>query len=158
MRVVFLFLLLIFELIQQAALVNFILFLNILKILKISFLTCWRKNSISLALGALFSSQTCQTSRIALCKQPQLVKPCLIFQIQNLWHGFTRGNSFLQTHSHCISRKSENPPPSAFRHINNSFNVYLFFDSKLQPGKSKEFNNEVMKLRVKWAFKSYFCH
>ena len=37
MSVVFLSLLLIFELIQQAALVNFMLLLNILKILKISF-------------------------------------------------------------------------------------------------------------------------
>ena len=38
MSVVFLSLLLIFELIQQTALVNFILFSNILKILKMSYL------------------------------------------------------------------------------------------------------------------------
>ena len=43
MKVVFLPLLFIFELIQQAGLVNFMLFLSILKILKISFETFWRK-------------------------------------------------------------------------------------------------------------------
>ena len=70
-------LLLIFELIQQAALVNFMLFLNILKILKFSFWTCWGKNGISLDLWDLFSWKPCKASRIAQCKQPRLLKPCL---------------------------------------------------------------------------------
>ena len=43
MKVVFLPLLFIFELIQQAGLVNFMLFLSILKILKMSFETFYRK-------------------------------------------------------------------------------------------------------------------
>ena len=50
MSVVFLSLLLIFELIQQASMVNFVLFLNIFQILNIRFWTFWRENSISLAL------------------------------------------------------------------------------------------------------------
>ena len=76
----FLSLLLIFELIQQAALVNFMLFLNILKILK-SFWTFWRKNCISLDLWALFSWKPCKAFKIAQCKQPQLIKPCLNFDL-----------------------------------------------------------------------------
>ena len=70
-------LLLIFELIQQAALVNSMLFLNILKILKFSFWTCWEKNGISLDLWDLFSWKPCKAFRIAQCKQPRLLKPCL---------------------------------------------------------------------------------
>ena len=73
---VFLCLLLILELIQQAALVNFMLFLNMfLKILKISF---WRKNCVSFDLWALFSWEPWKALRIAQCKQRRLVKPCLI--------------------------------------------------------------------------------
>ena len=53
LSVVFLSLLLIFELIHQAALVNFMLFSNILKILKISFGTFWKKK-ISLDLMYTF--------------------------------------------------------------------------------------------------------
>ena len=76
MSVVFLCLLLILELIQQAALVNFMLFLNMfLKILKISF---WRKNCVSFDLWALFSWEPWKALRIAQCKQRRLVKPCLI--------------------------------------------------------------------------------
>ena len=78
------------------------LFLNIFKILKISFWTFRRKNCISLVLWALFSLKQCKTFRIAQCKKPRLVKPCLnsdlyfIF-LKNLWHSFTWDNSFLQT-------------------------------------------------------------
>ena len=72
-----LFLLLIFELIQQAALVNFMLLLIILKILKFSFWTFWGKNGISLDLYDLFSWKPRKAFRIAQCKQPRLVKPCL---------------------------------------------------------------------------------
>ena len=72
----FLCLLLILESIQQAALVNFMLFLNMfLKILKISF---WRKNCVSFDLWALFSWEPWKALRIAQCKQRRLVKPCLI--------------------------------------------------------------------------------
>ena len=70
-------LLLLFELIQQAALVNFMLFLNIFKILKISLWAFWRKNCISLDLWALFSWNPCKAFRIAQYKQPRLIKPCL---------------------------------------------------------------------------------
>ena len=40
-------------------------------------------------------------------------------------------------------------------YINNSLSVYLFLDTKSQLGKSKEFNNQGMKVQVKKAFKSY---
>ena len=70
------------------------LFLNIFKILKISFWTFRRKNCISLVLWTLFS--------LKQCKKPRLVKSCLnsdlyfIF-LKSLWHSFTWDNSFLQT-------------------------------------------------------------
>ena len=81
MSVVFLSLFLNFELIQQAALVNFVFFLNIVKILKITFWTFGRKNCIFLNLWALFSLKPCKTFIIAQCKQPRLVKPWLYFDI-----------------------------------------------------------------------------
>ena len=59
MGAVFLSQLLIFELNQQVVLVNFMLYLNIFKILKISFRT----------------SHPLQAFRIAQCKQPRLIKP-----------------------------------------------------------------------------------
>ena len=77
MSVLFLSLLLILDLTQQAALVNFILFLNLLKILKFSFWLFWRKNYVSLDFWALFSRKTCSAFRIAKCKQRRLVKTCL---------------------------------------------------------------------------------
>ena len=58
------------------AMVIFMLFLNILKILKIPFWIFWRKN-ISLDLWSLFSWKPCKAFRIAHCKQPRLLKPCL---------------------------------------------------------------------------------
>ena len=72
---------LLFELIQQATLVNFTLFLNIFKILKILFWTFWRQNCISLPLWALLSLKPCKAFRIAQCKQLRLVKPCLNFDL-----------------------------------------------------------------------------
>ena len=74
MSVVFSSLLLIFELIQQAALVNFMLFLNIFKILKISCWSFWRKSCISLVLWAFFSIKPCKAFRVAQCKQPRLLR------------------------------------------------------------------------------------
>ena len=124
-------LLLIFELIQQAALVNFMLFLNILKILKFSFWTCWGKNGISLDLWDLFSWKPCKAFRIAQCKQPRLLKPCLnsVFHIQNLWYSFNRDNSFVQTPLQSISGKQKNPSPSTSRHINNITALISIFSS-----------------------------
>ena len=75
MSSVFLPLLLIFESIQQTALMSFVLFLNILKVLKISFSTL--ENCISLDLWTLFYWKLCKAFRIAQCKQQRLVKPCL---------------------------------------------------------------------------------
>ena len=66
-----------------------------------------------------------------------------------------------------LATASETPPPdyssllsmTTFktrpRHIKNSLSVYLFLDSEPQLGKSKESNNQGMKLQVKRAFKSY---
>ena len=78
MIMTFLSLMLIFELIQLAALVNFMLHLSILKILKISFWTFLKKSCISLDLWANLSWKLYKAFRIAECKQPRLGKPCLI--------------------------------------------------------------------------------
>ena len=61
MSVVFLSLLLIFELIRQAALVNFMLFLNILKILKTSFEHFYGKIAYSLTCGFFFPENCVET-------------------------------------------------------------------------------------------------
>ena len=89
MSVVFLSLLLIFELIQQDALVNFVLFLNIFRILKIPFLTFWGKYCISLALWALFSLKLYKAFRIGQCKQLQLVKLWLNFDLNFIFKSFS---------------------------------------------------------------------
>ena len=57
--------------------VSFMLLLNILKILKISFWTFCRKNCISLSLWALFFLNPCKGFTIALCKQLRVVKSSL---------------------------------------------------------------------------------
>ena len=99
--VVFLSLLLIFEFTQQAALVNFMFYLDIFKILKILFRTFRRKNLLPRKL------------KIAQCKQPQLVKPSLIkLHIQILWNSFTTDNRFLLTPSQSLPWKQENLPPA----------------------------------------------
>ena len=36
--------------------------------------------------------------------------------------------------------------------------MYVFLDSELKLGKSKDFNNKAIKVMVKRAFKNYFCH
>ena len=95
MIAVFLFLLLIFELLQQAALLNFMLLLNILEILNIWFSKFWRKNCISLYFWALFSWKLCKAFRTAQCKETRLVKPCLnsdLFFISK-----TSGTALLET-------------------------------------------------------------
>ena len=133
MSVAFLSLLLIFEQIQQIALVNFILYLNIHKILKISFGTFWIKNYIYLVLYA------CKTAQ---WKQPRLVKPWFFFfskfHIDNLWCSFSRENNFLLTLSQSFPRQQENVSSNASRYINNSLGVYLFLNSDL--------NNRGMKV------------
>ena len=52
-------------------------FLNISKNFKILFWMFWRKKYISLDLLPLISLKSCIAFRIAKCKQPRLVKPCL---------------------------------------------------------------------------------
>ena len=64
---------------------NFMLYLNIHKILKISFWTFWKKNYIYLVLYA------CKTAR---WKQPRLVKPWLIFFLNFIFK--TPGVAFLE--------------------------------------------------------------
>ena len=83
--VVFLSLLFIFDLIQQASLVNFMLFSNISKILKISFWTFWRKKlriSYLFAMWAIFSWKSYKDFRIAQCRQSRLEKLSLNFDIK----------------------------------------------------------------------------
>ena len=59
-----------------------------------------------------------------------------------LWYSFTSYNNFLLTLSHSLSEKQEKPSPSTSRHIMKSLSVYLFFNSGLWLGKSKNFNND----------------
>ena len=104
----------------------------IFKVLKISFWTFWRKNCISLNLWALFIIKLCKAFRIAQCKQPRLVKPCLNSDIYVIFQTF--GTALLETTVSykplcSISQENRaNPSPSASRHINNSLNLYLFFN------------------------------
>ena len=81
-------LLLIFEL----TLVNFMLFLNILKILKISVWTFWRKNCISLLF---FSWKRVKAFRAAEWKHPRLVKPSLNSDLNFICK--TPGTTLLET-------------------------------------------------------------
>ena len=57
--------------------------------------------------------------------------------------------------SHFFSQAEQLPELSPSRHINNSFSVYHFLDSESQLGKSKELNNQAMKVHVKRAFISH---
>ena len=113
MSVLFLSLLLNFDLTQQAALVNFILFLNIFKILKFSFWTFWRKNCVSLDLLALFSRKPCKAFRIAQYKQRRLVKQCLNSDLYFL--SKTPGTVLLKT---IVAYK---PPPSLSQENKKTF-------------------------------------
>ena len=126
---VLLSLLLIFELIQQAALVNF-MFLNILEILKISFWTYWRKNCISLDLWALFSWKPNKAFRMAKCKLPWLVKPSLNFNLYYISKIY--GTALLETivsykpPSQSLPGKLENPSPSTSRDNNLTALMCIF--------------------------------
>ena len=71
------------------------------------------------------------------------------FQIQIVCYSFTRDHSFILPPWKILSQTSV--------HINDSLSMYLSLDSELYPGKSKEFNNQRIKIQVKRAFvKSYF--
>ena len=96
-----------------------------------------------------FYNSTLQTATIS----KTMVKCWSKFHIQMLCHSFTRDNSFLLT-SQSPPGKQEKPFNSVFRH-NSSLSVYLFFNSELYPGKSKDFNEGIIS-QVKRAFKSYF--
>lgn len=50
----------------------------------------------------------------------------------------------------------ENTSPGVFRHMNNSISMHLFTNSELQPGKSKEFDNQMIRVQFKRPFKSFF--
>ena len=135
MSALFLSLLLIFELIQQATLMNFMLFLNILKILKVSFSKFWRENlHIPWLVGSFFLEHcvklldnTVETAMISKA----MFKFWSIFHIQNPWCGFTRDNSFLQTPSQLLPGKQESLSPSTSRHINNITALIGIFSSIL---------------------------
>ena len=135
MIVVFLSLILIFELIQQTALLNFILCLNIFKILKMSFWTFWRKITYLLLRKLLEQRNVNNTFKL---------------HIKILWYSFSRNSRFLLTPSQFHPGKQESSSSCASRHINNSLSMYLFLDSEL--------NNGGKKVQVKRAFKSFFCH
>ena len=153
-------LLLIFELIHQATLVNFMFFLNIVKILKVSFWTFWRKICISLDLWALFLWKLCKAFRIVQCKQLRFLKSFKfwsIFHIQNLWYSFTRDNSFLQTFT---SLSQKNPSTNTSRHINNITALVCIFSLILNCSLANQ-KNSIMngwKCRSKGLLKLFFCH
>ena len=44
------------------------------------------------------------------------------------------------------------------RHIRNSLSVYIFLNSELQLGKSKEFNNQELKVNRNLNAIFFFCH
>ena len=132
MSVVFLSLLHNLQLTQQAALVNSMLFLNIFKILKMSFWHFEGKIAYILPFGLFFFIKSCKAFRIAQSKWPQLVKPCFDSDLYFTFKTSGRANCFLQSPSHSISGKQGNPPPSPSRHINNSLNVYFFLNSELK--------------------------
>ena len=117
--------LLIFELIQQAALVNFMLFLNTFKISKILFWTFCRRNLISLNFWSLFSLKLYKAFRIAQCKQPWLVKPGLNFDLNLRFKssGTISLEAIVSSYTPSLSCPQENPSPGASRHMNNSFGV-----------------------------------
>ena len=96
MSVVFSSLLLIFKLIQQAALVNFMLLLNILKLLTINltFKILNEKLYILWLVGSFFL-KTIKTFRKAQRKQQRLVKPCLISDLYFIYKTF--GTALLET-------------------------------------------------------------
>ena len=158
MSVAFLPLLVIFELIQRAALVNFMLFSEILKILK-----------TSLDLIALLEQHSANSHNQE--KQPPEVfykkrcsqKFCKNFDLYFI--SKPSGATLLQTivsykNPFPVSRrKTEKHLP---RHVQtqqqrNTLHVYLFLDFELQLGKLKELNNNNnrMKVKVKRAFKNY---
>ena len=98
MSVVFLSPLFIFELIQQAALVNFMLYINVFKILKLPFSTFW---GFHISFRASFYNSTVQTATISKA----MIKFWSKFHIQILSYSFSRHNRFLIIHSQ-FSRKS----------------------------------------------------
>ena len=148
----------IFELIHQTTLVNFMFFLNIVKILKVSFWTFWRKICISLDLWALFFWKLCKAFRVAQCKQLRFLKSFKfwsIFHIQNLWYSFTRDNSFLQT---LTSLSQKNPSTNTSRHINNITALVCIFSLILNCSLANQ-KNSIMngwKCRSKGLLKLFF--
>ena len=76
-------------------------------------------------------------------------------------HGFfpppnPTSGKFSSKESHLAPYQAHQLPKHlSFRHINNIPSIYLFLDSEQQLGKSKEFNNQGMKVQVKRAFKRY---
>ena len=99
-----------FEFIQQAALVNFMLYFNIFRVLKISFRTFWISRLVSLD-----------------CK----------FHIEIFRYSFTRDKKFLLIPSHFLPGIQEKHSSSASKHVNNSLSVYFFLDSELSNGRMK---------------------
>ena len=130
---------------------------RVFKVLKISFWTFWRKNCIPLNLWALFIRKLCKAFRTAQCKQPRLVKPCLNSDVYVIFQTF--GTALLETTVSykplcSISQENRaNPSPSASKHINNSLNLYLFFNF--------EEKNSIMnglEYKLKGLLKAIFCH
>ena len=142
MNMVFLSLLLTFELIPQAALLCPCCIQTFLKSWKFDFEDFYRKNYVSCLVS--FENNTVQTVRISKI----MIQFWSKFHIQIPWYGFTRDNRFLLTFSKSLPGKQKNPSSSTSRHISNRLSMYLFLDSEL--------NSKVMKVQVKRAFINYF--
>ena len=106
MSVVFWSLLLIFELIQQAALMNFMLYLNILKILKIFMLNI-SKEKLHISCLLSFWNSTMQTATI----NKAVINFWSKFHFRILWYSFTWVNRFLLTPSLISPREILPPAP-----------------------------------------------
>ena len=111
-------------------------------------------SSLFLKIVQSFWKSTVETAMI----MKTMIKFWYKFYIQAYRHSFTRDNSFLLTPFQSLPGKQKNSSFCASRHINNYLSVYLFVNSELQKGKSKEFIDKGMKALVKRAFKIVFYH
>ena len=122
---------------------NFVFYLNIFKILKISF---WKKNCISsLALQAFRIVQTVTISKA-------MIKFWFKFHIQIIWYSFTRDNRFLLTLSQSLPEKQENPPASLDKSATTL--VYMFYSILNSIMKGRKYSSRPLLKAIIWSPKN----
>ena len=153
MSVVLFFQLLFFKLIQQAALVNFMLLLNIWKISKISFWTFWKGKWLSVALCALYTLKLYKAFRIVQCKSSWLVKPWLNFGLNFRFKSFSSFTEELKKWSKIklatvmVKRFDKSLPPSY--HSSHFWLLFCFSMIKIPAENIKRFFNLTIKPSAK---------